>query len=354
MYAQWVHLFARAEHDVALGTAREMITFAARHGGTNTKCVAHYCMGATASCRGDCITARDHLERSLALDDPHQAQAVVAVTGRDNAVVTLIWLTEILSILGHAGKARVFAEEGIRRGNLLAHVPTMAFAQHGQMSLCVTLRDYTGAEKAADTILRLAREHNFPRFKPRGWIDFGWARAETGSIAEGIKAMRDGLIAWKNMGFQWFLPRHLSMLAGGHFKAGEAEEGLRVIGEALSVIESTSERLYEAEVFRLKGECCSLGTGRILTKLKPASSRPSKSRDIRVQRDGSCARRQVWRACGAIPVVRLKRVGVLAPVYDWFTEGFDLPDLKDAKALLDELTAAAPAITNSPSTCNDT
>jgi predicted ATPase len=339
MYAQWVQLFARAQHESALGAARELITFAERHGGKITKSVAHYCMGATASCRGECTTARDHLERSLALEDPRQAQAVVAVTGRDNAVVTLILLTEILAILGYAGKARVIAEEAIRRGNLLAHVPTLAYAQGAHRNLCVVLRDYTGLEKAADTVLRLAREHNVPRFKPRAWIELGLARAETGSIAEGIRAMRDGLIAWKNMGFRYDLPRHLSMFASAYYNAGEVEEGLRVIGEALSAIESTSERCFEAEVLRLKGEL-------LLARNPPNVDEAEASflKAIDVARNQSA---RTWELRAATSLARLWRSqgrsaearDVLAPIYGWFTEGFDLSDLNDARALLEELNA---------------
>jgi hypothetical protein len=155
--------------------------------------VAHYCLGVTAACHGDCITARDHLERSLALDDPRQAQAVVAFTGRDNAVVSLTMLLQILVILGYADKARVLAEGAIRRGNFLSHAPTMAFAHYGQMNLCLILRDYTGFEKAADTMLSLATEHDRQHFKVRVGIHLGCLAAEAGSTAEGIKAMRD----WK-------------------------------------------------------------------------------------------------------------------------------------------------------------
>jgi hypothetical protein len=138
--------------------------------------VAHYCLGVTAACHGDCITARDHLERSLALDDPRQAQAVVAFTGRDNAVVSLTMLLQILVILGYADKARVLAEGAIRRGNFLSHAPTMAFAHYGQMNLCLILRDYTGFEKATAVV----------------FMRCGWAGSRWGT--------------YKNMGFRYFLP----------------------------------------------------------------------------------------------------------------------------------------------------
>jgi predicted ATPase len=159
-------------------------------------------------------------------------------------------------------------------------------------------------------------------------------------IAEGIRAMRDGLIAWKDMGFQYDLLRYLSMLASAYYKAGEAEEGLRVIGEALSAIESTSERCFEPEVLRLKGELLlvrsppNIGEAEdnFLRAIDVARNQSAKTWELRAAT--SLAR--LWRHMGQLAEAR----DLLAPIYGWFTEGFDTPDLKDARALLDKVNAA--------------
>ena len=149
--------------------------------------------------------------------------------------------------------------------------------------------------------------------------------------------MRDGLGEYKDMGFRMFLPRHLSMLATACYKAGETEEGLRAVDEALAVIEATSERQYEAELLRLKGELLLAGrqpnTGEaeacFLKAIDVARHQSAKTWELRAAT--SLAR--LWCDNGRHAEAR----DLLSPVYNWFTEGFDLPDLRDAQALLDEL-----------------
>jgi predicted ATPase len=338
MYAHWVHLFARAEHDIALKAARELIGVAEHGSSKIAKGVAHYCMGATALRRGQFTAARDHLQQSATFDNPDQAQTLIAVTGRDNAVVALGYLAVTFAILGYVGKSRMLLEETIGRGNLLTHVPTRAFAQTFRMHLALFFnRDYADARIVGESLLSLAIEHNLQFFKVYGELHSNWLRAEAGDIPKGIKGMREALTAWQTMGYRVWLPRFLGMLASAYHRAGEAKEGLRVIRDALSAIETTSEREYEAEVLRIKGELL------LIANLpNEAVAQASFLKAIDVARHQSA---KIWELRAATSLARLWRDtgrsaeahDVLAPIYDWFTEGLDLPDLKDARSLLDEL-----------------
>jgi predicted ATPase len=149
--------------------------------------------------------------------------------------------------------------------------------------------------------------------------------------------MRDGLIESKDMGIRVFFPTHMSMFATACYKAGETAEGLHFIGEALSSIEATSERHYEAELLRLKGE--------LLLARAPPDVHAAETCFLKAIEVGRHQSAKLWELRAATSLARLWRDAgrpteardQLSPVYNWFTEGFDLPDLRDALALLDNL-----------------
>jgi len=171
----------------------------------------------------------------------------------------------------------------------------------------------------------------------QGTILRGWALAEQGQSAEGIAQMRQGIAAWPATGAELSVPYWSALLAEAYGQAGQAEAGLRVLAEALTAVHKTGDRHHEAELYRLKGEL-------LLTQDVPDE-----------QEAESCLRQAVDVACqqqakslelrAAMSLSRLwqqqgKRVeahALLAPIYGWFTEGFDTADLQEAKALLAEL-----------------
>jgi predicted ATPase len=238
----------------------------------------------------------------------------------------------------NVGKARMLLEETIGRGNLLTHAPTRAFAQTFRMHLALFFyRDYADARNVADNILSLATEHDLQFFKVYGELHSNWLRVEAGDVAKGITGMHDALIAWQTMGYRVWLPRFLGMLASAYHRAGEAKEGLHVIRDALSAIETTSEREYEAEVLRIKGELLLIGN-----PPNGAEAQASFLEAIDVARHQNA---KIWELRAATSLARLFRDtgrsaeahDVLARAYGWFAEGLDVPDLKDARTLLDEL-----------------
>jgi predicted ATPase len=195
------------------------------------------------------------------------------------------------------------------------------------------MRDYLSLKMGAENLLRLGIEHDLPYCKAIGSLWIAWLRAKS----EGVKGMRDALKTYQNLGLRAAVPFFLGLLAIAHQKAGEIGEGLRIIVQALSLVEVTSDRWSEAELLRLRGELLLAGNR---PNVDEAEASYLKAIDV--------ARRQsakTWELRAATSLARLWRdIGrpaeahdVLAPVYGWFTEGFDLPDLKDARTLLDEL-----------------
>ena len=190
---------------------------------------------------------------------------------------------------------------------------------------------------AAEKCLELATAHNLQYFKELGRLSSAALQVETGKLSEGIKGLVDGLISYQNYGYGMYVPFYRLCLARAHYKAGEVQEGLQVVEKTLSLVEVTSERLYEAELLRLKGELLLAGRqpngvqaeANFLKSIEIARHQSAKLWELRAAT--SLAR--LWRDVGRHAEAR----DLLAPIYAWFTEGLDLPDLKDARALLDEL-----------------
>ncbi len=175
----------------------------------------------------------------------------------------------------------------------------------------------------------------------------GWALAEQGQVAEGIEQMRQGLVANRRQGLELFRPSFLTLLAEAYRKAGQTEEGLNTLAEALETVDKTGERWYEAELYRIKGELLlaregdnqkAKGEKEAVSEAETcfskamdiARSQSAKSLELRAVRSLS----RLWQKQGKKDEARK----LLQEIYCWFTEGFDTADLKEAKALLEELS----------------
>jgi predicted ATPase len=180
-------------------------------------------------------------------------------------------------------------------------------------------------------------EHGLAQGVVIGRILRGWALAAQGRGEEGIAEMRQGLIDWRALGVRTTVPYLLTLLAEAYGARGQAEEGLRLLAEARAVVHETGERFHEAELYRTQGDLL----------LRPATPDAHQAETC-FQQALDVARRQrakSWELRAAMSLARLwQQQGkyaeareLLAPVYNWFTEGFDTADLQDAKALLDEL-----------------
>ena len=170
----------------------------------------------------------------------------------------------------------------------------------------------------------------------QAWATFelGWARIHQGEVEEGISQIRQGLAGWRSMGVGYGLPMFLAQLANGYEMVRQPEKGLGVLEEGLDLVEKTGERFYEAEVHREKGYLLQL------------SGRPFEA-EACFRQAIEVARRQEaksWELRATLSLSRLlheqgrseEARQLLSEIYNWFTEGFDTPDLKEAKALLEE------------------
>jgi predicted ATPase len=187
----------------------------------------------------------------------------------------------------------------------------------------------------AEELQAHSAEHSFPYFAAIASVYRGSALSVLGNTNEGLPLITEGLAAYRATGALLFVPNFLQLLADCHRRSGQPEQGLKDLDEAAAVIEATQVCYQEAEVHRLRGEL-------LIVVEDPVAAEASLHQAIAVARRQNA---KLWELPAATSLARLwrdqgKRTearNLLAPIYGWFTEGFDTPVLQDAKAVLDQL-----------------
>jgi len=228
-------------------------------------------------------------------------------------------------------------DEALALVQQLAHPFSLSFALGAAAMFHQLCREERFTQKRAEAALSLTEEQGFPFFMALSSLLHGWALAHQGQAKEGIEQMHHGLVAHRATGAELLRSYFLALLAEAHGTMGQPEAGLTVLTEALTLTETTGERLYESECYRLKGELLLQQNAANQAEAETcfqhaisiAQNQSAKSRELRAAT--SLAR--LWQQQGK----RQEAYDLLAPVYGWFTEGFDTADLKDAKTLLHEL-----------------
>jgi predicted ATPase len=246
----------------------------------------------------------------------------------------LAWIDDFL---GKRDQALRRLNEAVALAWGLAHPYSLAFALSQTMILRLSRGEVVQTLEAAESGIQLCSEHRFAQWLGEARFHRGWALAAQGKQPEGIALMRQGLAALRATGCQTVVPFYLGELARVCADVGRSDEGLAALMEALVDVDRTEERVWEAELHRLRGEFW----------LKSPDSDPTSAevcfRKAIAIAEGQSAK--VWELRAATSLARLwgdrdrhaQAHNLLAPIYDRFTEGFDTADLEDAKALLDEL-----------------
>jgi predicted ATPase len=180
----------------------------------------------------------------------------------------------------------------------------------------------------------VATDQGFPFYRALGTIYRGWVKVKNGDVAEGIPLLRSGSTGFR-AGSEMWMPYILALLARACEIAGRTEEGLTLLDEALQIVDRTGERWFAAEIYRQKGQLLQRqGHSEAAEELYCQALRIAREQDAKLwELRAAASLARLWRDQGR----RGKARDLLAPVYGWFTEGFDTPNLKEAEALLDEL-----------------
>jgi class 3 adenylate cyclase/predicted ATPase len=298
---------------------------------------AHQKLGATLFYLGELAAAHTHLEQGSALYDPHHGHAQFRSGGPDPGVACLSWAAWTLWLLGYPDRSLRRMDEALTLARALSDAYSLGFALYFASTLYIWRREVQPVQETLAAMMALSQEQRFVRWLGGGMIKQGWVLAQQGAVQEAIAQMHQGLSIWRTAAGEMGLPGNLARLADAYGKAGRAEDGLRILAEALAAIDNHAELYSAAEVYRVQGEL-------LLLQATPDASQAETS----FQRALDVARHQQAKALELRAAMSLARLWqhqskrpqarqMLAESYGWFTEGFDTPDLQEAKALLTAL-----------------
>jgi predicted ATPase len=324
-----------------LYTAREigetMLGLAQPAHGPALAVTARTALGTTWLWLGALSAARQHHEEAIARYTPDQHRVMVFRTGRDLGVVCRQYAALTFWLLGYPEQALAHLHGALALAHELAHPYSLAHVRCVAACISQVHRDVPAVHEQAEAAVALATEQGFPLWVALGTIFRGWALAMQGQGEAGLAQIRQGIVAWGATGAALFVPYLSTVLAEVCDHLGHVEDGLQVLAEAHTLVEQQEERWWEAEVCRLRG---------VLLLRQPGT--PAAEAVAWLQRALDVARRQeakslelraamsfcrLWQQQGK----RQQAHDLLAPIYGWFTEGFDTADLQEARALLNAL-----------------
>ena len=338
VFGSWVASIVAFNGDMMRELAAQLLALAEKQGTTVSLMMAHRVLGMTLMYTGDIAESRAHYDQALPLYDPAAHRPLATFFGVDIRVVTLSSRSLALWMLGYLEAALADAQHALKDAREIGQAATLMLALSRACLIDGSCGNYVAANALSDELVALADEKGTPYWKAVGMLRQGWLLALGGKAADAVQVITSSLTANRPMATLDH-PFFLSSLARAYAELGQLDDAWRSIDEALTLIETTKERWCEAEVNRIAGEIA-------LKSTEPDTARAEKYLD----RALAVARKQQaksWELRAAMSMARLWRDqgkrdearDLLAPVYGWFTEGFDTLDLREAKALLDELAS---------------
>jgi predicted ATPase len=328
----------RAEHESAIELTKQILAVAQTTGDPELALEADFAAGLSTFYSGDLLSAREHLEKAISAYDPEQHKGLGSTYGGlDPCVCCLEYLAWTLWLLGYPDQALKRADEAQPLAKQVANLYTQARSLYWDS----LVRQFTGQwevlRERIQVAIKMATEHGFALVLGVGPIMRGWALVNEGQAEQGVQDIRQGLERYRATGAAFQLPHLLTSLVEAHMKAGQPEEGLSVLLEAMALVEKTGEHYYEAELLRLNGELLLIKSPSdpieaeacLQRALEIAGRQHAKSLELRAVL--SLAR--LWKHQGKGIEARKLLTNTLA----WFAEGFQTADLRDAQAFLNEL-----------------
>jgi class 3 adenylate cyclase/predicted ATPase len=325
----------RGELDLALRLSEEVLGLSRQRNESTGVIAGLLSSGNNLMYSGDFASSRLRFEEALVLD-----QTVVL---RDpdfhyfgtHPVNSQGYLGTDLFILGYPDQALALNNAAIAGARRLGRQNFFATALAVDARLLSLVGDNATLAERADQLVALATERGFAQWRAQGIIYCGWAKVKNGEMAEGTALLCAGTAAYRSAGSELFVPHYLDLRASACEIAGQIEEALSLLDDALQRVEWTGERWLEAELNRHKGQLLR----------RQGHTDAAEELYYKTLRVAGAQEAKLWELRAAASLARLRRDqgrraearDLLAPVYDWFTEGFDTPDLRDARTLLEEL-----------------
>jgi class 3 adenylate cyclase/predicted ATPase len=337
LYGAWAATYVAFNGDETRELASQFVALAEKQGQIVPLMIGHRLMGTSLMLTGNIPKGRAHFNEAFALYDPAKHRPLATRFGQDLGVSIFVYRALAHWMLGYAETALADADDALEHARESGHAGTLMYAQLHTSFTNILCTKYAAANAQSNEVVRLADEKGAALWKALGTMQKGCVLALSGKASEAIQIITSGITTYQSTGSRVYLPFFLSHLSSAHAGLGQLDEAWRCIGEAMAAVETTKEQWYEAEINRIKGEIAlklpQLGSSQagayFERALSIARTQQAKSWELRA----AMSMARLWRDQGK----RNEARDLLIPVYNWFTEGFDTLDLKEAKALLEML-----------------
>jgi class 3 adenylate cyclase/predicted ATPase len=337
LYGFWVANLVAFNSDVCCDLSTQFLSLAEKQAATVPLMIGHHIVGISLLSAGGITEGRAHYDQAISLYNPVEHRPLATRFGQDSRVVMLSRRSAAMWLLGYPEAAVADAERAVRNARQIGHAATLMYALSHGLFARYECGNYTSATAAFDELIDLAGEKGTLFWKAFGMMNQGCVYALTSRPSDAVRMITSGLGARQSTGSTMWMPFFMAHLARAHIELGKFEDARHWLGKAITVVETTKERWCEAEVYRIAGEIALLAP-----EPETAKAEEYFARALAVARHQQA---KSWELRAAISIARLWRDqgkrgqahSLLAPVYDWFTEGFDTADLKEAKTLLDAL-----------------
>jgi predicted ATPase len=337
LFGQWIVNFISFNGDVARELAARFLAFGRKEGSTVPLMIGHRTMGSTLQFLGDFVGAKVHYNEALALYRAAEHRRLMTRFGQDLRVTCLAFRSMLMWLLGYPEAALKGADCALLEARKTEHAATLMFTLNFPILINTYCGNYDAANEPLKELAMLAEEKRAPFRMAEGVLRQGYILTLKGEATKAVEMVTSGIELWRSAGSTIFTPEHEFMLAIAHADSDQFDDARRCIDKAMTAMQATKERWCEAEVHRVAGE--------ILLK---SPQRDVAEAQAYFEHSLTVARAQQaksWELRAAMSLARLlsgqgerqSAHDLLAPIYDWFTEGFDTSDLRKAKALLGEL-----------------
>ena len=339
LYSFWVANLVAFNGDVCLDIAKQTLALADKQKTTIPLLVGYRMMATSLLLTGSIAESCRHYDHAIELYEPAVHGPLAMRFGQEARVAILSYRSLALWLTGYPERALADVEDAVSTARSIGHSPSLLFALSNGLCAYTFSGEYPTANNKINELGALADEKGAFFWKTTAILRQGQLFALSGKPSEAVEMLKSGLTKYRSTGATVWVPMYSSYLAEAYAELDHLDDAWRHIEEALAAVKSTGERWWQAEVYRIAGELALKSPERDTIKAEAhferalAIARQQQAKSWELRAAMSLAR--LWRDQGKAQEARQ----LLAPVYGWFTEGFDTVDLKEAKALLDELAA---------------
>ena len=339
LYSFWVANYVAFNGYAMRELAAQFLAHAEKQGTKAPLTVGHRLMGISLLATGGISEGRAHFDKAVALYDRAEHRPLATRFSVDTGVSVFSYRSLALWVLGYPEAALADCDQALSNAREIGEAATLMYGLAYAPFTYTFCGDYTAGNALVDELIASADEKGSFYWRAVGVWHRGHLLAVTGAASDAVQMITAGTTAYRSTGSTNWTPLCLSYLTRAYAELGKFDDAWRCIGEAMTAVETTEERWCEAEVHRIAGEIALKSREPDIAKavtyferaLTVARHQQAKSWELRA----SMSLARLWRDQGKPQQAR----ELLAPVYGWFTEGFDTRDLKEAKALLDEVHA---------------